>query len=149
MKAIEFKKVVWGYTRKIADNMDCIFSPVGDEYGLTMLQIRILMELHHYGSHTIGSLADSICVAGTNISAMCKKLEAQGLLKRVRSQEDERVVKVILTEPGKKTVQKIDEAFNDRILQGLSNEAEESFNDIIVGLQKLNDILQRINRNSK
>lgn len=149
MKAVEFKKAVWGYTRKIAENMDCIISPVSYECGLTMLQTRILIELHHYGPHTVGSLADSICVAGANISAMCKKLEAQGLLERVRSREDERVVQVALTELGKTTVLKIDQDFNDKILQYLSQEAEKNFDDIIIGLKKLNDMLQRINELNK
>lgn len=149
MKAVEFKRVVWGYTRKITENLDSVFSPVSEEYGLTMLQTRILVELYNYGPHTIGSLADSICVAGTNISAMCKKLEAQDLLERARSREDERVVQVALTEVGKETVQKIDASFNEKILQLLSNEAEESFEVIISGLQKLDDMLQRMNKTNK
>lgn len=149
MKAIEFKKVVWGYTRKIAENMECIFSPVYDECGLTMLQTRILIELHHYGPHTIGSLGESICVAVANVSAMCKRLEAHGMLERIRSREDERVVKVALTELGQATVNKIDQAFNDRILQYLAQEAEENFDEIILGLQKLDDMLQRISKSNK
>ncbi|HYE83421.1 MAG TPA: MarR family transcriptional regulator [Clostridia bacterium] len=145
MEVSEFKNVVWDYTRKIAESMNCIFSPVSENYGLTMMQTRILMELHQNGAHTIGSLASSTCVAGANISAMCKRLENQGLLERARNREDERVVRVMLTELGKETVTEIDRSCNDKILQHLVNEKEETFEDIILGLQKLNELLQSIN----
>ena len=149
MEVAEFKNTVWDYTRKIGESMNSVFCPVSDEYGLTMMQTRILLELHQYESHTIGSLADSICAAGTNISAMCKKLEGQGLLERVRNREDERVVRVVLTKLGKETVLEIDRLFNEKISQYLTGENEESFNDIILGLQKLNEILQRMSKVNK
>lgn len=149
MKVTEFKYLMWDYTRKIAENMNCVFQPISEQYGLTMMQTRILMELFQCESHTIGSLAESICVAGANISAMCKKLEAQGLLERVRKREDERVVAVVLTGLGKETVFNLDRCINEKISQHLMNETEEAFDDIILGLKKLNDILQRINEQEK
>lgn len=149
MEVAEFKYTVWEYTRKIAENINCIFGPVGSKYGLTMMQTRILLELCQCGSHTIGSLADRTCIAGTNISSMCKRLEAQGLLERVRNREDERVVKVALTDRGKDMVLEIDRLCNDKISQHIINEAEESFDEIIAGLQKLNDILSKISKFEK
>lgn len=145
MEVSEFKKIIWDYSRKIAESVNSSFGPVTEKYGLTMLQTRILMELHQSGSHTVGSLAQSICVAGTNISAMCKKLEGQDLLERVRNREDERVVRVALTKLGQETVNEIDKTFNEKISQCLLNEAEETFNDIIAGLMKLDMLLQKIN----
>lgn len=144
MEVAEFKNAIWDYTRKIAESVNCIFGPVSGSYGLTMMQARILMELHHKDSHTIGSLASSTCIAGTNISAMCKKLENQGLLERTRKREDERVVRVRLTEHGRETAAEIDRLCNEKILQYLLNEREETFVDIIQGLSKLNDLLQKI-----
>jgi DNA-binding MarR family transcriptional regulator len=146
MDIAEFKNVVWDYSRKIEESMNSAFSPVIENYGLTMMQTRILMELHHYESHTIGSLANSICAAGTNISAMCKKLEGLGFLERVRNREDERVVRVALTSLGKETVSEIDKLFNDKISQHLTSEIEETFDDIILGLQKLDDVLKRMSK---
>lgn len=149
MEVSEFKNMVWEYTRKIAEGMNCIFSPVGCKYGLTMMQIRILLELCHCGPHTVGSLADKTCIAGTNISAMCKKLEAQGLVERVRNKEDERVVRVALTRAGQDTILEIDRLCNDKIAEHLVNETEETFEDIISGLQKLNDLLLRVSKFEK
>lgn len=146
MEVTDFKNIILDYTRKIAESMNTAFCPLVEEYGLTMMQARILMELYNCENHTIGSLAESTCAAGANISAMCKKLEGQGLLERVRYKKDERVVKVVLTEEGKEKVMNINRAFNEKFSKDLANEAEETFDDIILGLQKLNDLLQKICR---
>lgn len=149
MEVAEFKNIVWGYTRKIEESMNSVFSPVIEKYGITMMQTRILMELQRCESHTIGSLADSVCVAGANISAMCKKLEGQGLLERVRNKADERVVRVVLTNLGKETILSMDKLINDKISQHLVNEKEETYDDVILGLQKLNELLQKISDGEK
>lgn len=149
MEVVDFKNIIWDYTRKVAESMNYVFSPVSENHGLTMMQTRILMELHQYESHTIGSLANSICVAGANISAMCKKLESQGLVERVRNREDERVVRVVLTKLGKETAMEIDRLCNEKISHCLINEKEETFEDIITGLRKLNELLQRMSKVEK
>jgi DNA-binding MarR family transcriptional regulator len=147
MEVTEFKNIVFDYTRKINESLNCAFSPAIGNRGLTMMQTRILMELHRCDSHTIGSLADSICAAGANISAMCKKLEGQGFIERIRNRKDERVVGVVLTRLGKETVLEIEELFNERISKCLKYESEETFEDIIQGMQKLNELLTRIINN--
>ena len=141
-----FKNLIWEYTRKIAESSSDLFSPAGEKYGLTMLQVRILMCLTKCGSHTIGSLAAHTGIAGTNLSAMCKKLEGKGLIERVRNQEDERVVKVVLTKQGMEVVSDINKCLNDKISCHLACEPEETFRDIILGLQKLNALLQKMSK---
>lgn len=149
MEIAEFKNIVFDYTRKIEENINCVFSPVIENHGLTKMQARVLMELHQCNTHTIGSLGDSICVAGANVSSMCKKLESQGLVERVRNRDDERVVRVVLTKLGIDIVLEIDELLNDKISQNLKDEKEEIFEDIIRGLQKLNELMQRISSDDK
>jgi DNA-binding MarR family transcriptional regulator len=127
VNASEFRDSIWDYSRKINETLSRIFGPVCEQYGLTMLQVGILMELSKYESHTIGSLAEGICAAGANISAMCKKLENMGLLKRVRAQDDERVVKVTLTEKGNTVVLEIDRSFSEKISQNIDSETLKTF----------------------
>lgn len=146
MNVCDFKNILWNYTRKISESMNSAFCPVCDQSGLTMMQVRILADLYKNGSHTIGSLADSTGTAGANISAMCKKLEGKGLLERVRDQYDERVVKVALTEKGKKTVNKIDTSLNEKFLNYIEGESEETLDEIILGLQKLSVLLEKISK---
>jgi MarR family transcriptional regulator, organic hydroperoxide resistance regulator len=139
-----FKNILWEYTRKISDNTSIAFNPFCEEYGLTMLQVRILVEVYHHEDHTIGSLANRINMAGTNISTMCKKLEKKGLMERIRDQADERVVRVAITAKGEEIVKEIDQKLNEKISQFVGDETEENLNNIIMGLQKLNELLQKL-----
>ena len=107
MEIVEFKNTTWDILRSISDNMDKLFRPVGERYGLTMMQVRILLEVGGR-TRTVGSLGKSISVAGGNISAMCKKLEKEGFVLRSRDRADERIVNVSLSEKGKETILKIE-----------------------------------------
>lgn len=144
MNIVDFKYAILEYTRKISENTNKSFNPVFAEYGLTMLQGRILMELYHFGTSSIGNLADNINVAGANTSAMCKKLEKMGYLNRYRDKTDERVVQVDLTDKGREILLKINERLNELISRELYKEGEETLNEIIRGMEKLNKLLERI-----
>jgi len=144
METDDFKKLIMDYTKKITDSTNSAFNYVGSRYGLTMMQLRLLMELQSSQRHTVGSLAVGICMAGANISNLCKKLEQQGFLQKKRDPNDERVVMLKLTDKGEKTVKEIDSYFNERISKCMADEAEETFVIIINGMEKLNFLLQSI-----
>lgn len=147
MEVAEFQNLLWDYTRKISENSNKAFGLLAEKYGLTILQVRILMALYHNGCYTIGNLAEDICVAGTNLSPMCKKLEKMDCLKRIRDQEDERIVKVTLTEKGNGIVLEIDKELNQKIMQYIDFEVEKALEEIIAGVHKLNDVLLKISQN--
>ncbi|WP_409291354.1 MarR family winged helix-turn-helix transcriptional regulator [Peribacillus sp. SCS-37] len=144
MVVVDFKNTLWNYTRKISENTNIIISSLCERYGLTSLQVRILVEIQQQGSHTIGSLASKVNIAGTNISTMCKKLEKQGFVERVRDSADERVVKVVLSERGKEAVREINEELLGKISASIKDESDESLQDIIDGLKKLNELLEKM-----
>ena len=146
MNIAEFKKVIFSYSRKINESMNIAFSFLGEKYGITLLQLRLLMEINHCGSHTIGSLADAVNMAGANISTMCKKLEKQGLVRRIRDQVDERVVRIELTDFGKKSMTEIDHYLNEKLNNILANQAEETFEMITAGMDKINSLLLKLGR---
>ncbi|MFS0614259.1 MarR family winged helix-turn-helix transcriptional regulator [Lederbergia ruris] len=145
----EFKQYLWDYSREINENTNKVFNPIIEQFGLTTLQFRILMEIRQSGSHTIGSLANEIKMAGTNISTMCKKLEKMELLERIRKPEDERVVLVILTQKGKEIVTEIDQVIIKKISLYTKSESEQTMNEIIIGLKQLNRLLQKMGQTVK
>jgi DNA-binding MarR family transcriptional regulator len=144
METDEFKKLIISYTRKIAGSSDDLFSSVGSRHGITIMQLRLLMEIQNSERNTIGSLAGGTCIAGANISSMCKRLEQEGFLQKKRDPGDERVVLIRLTEKGEKTITEIDNFFNERIAAYMASEDEETFAAIIKGMEKLNSLLQSI-----
>jgi len=144
MDVIDFKNILWSYTRQINERTSNLIITLCDHHGITTLQGRILIEIEQHGSHTIGSLARRLHIAGTNISTMCKKLEGKGLIVRVRDDGDERVVKVALSDKGKTLVDEINRELIEKISKSIKGETDQSLHEIINGLKKLKTLLEKM-----
>ena len=143
MEIVEFKNTTWDILRSISDNMDKLFRPVGERYGLTMMQVRILLEVGGR-TRTVGSLGKSISVAGGNISAMCKKLEKEGFVLRSRDRADERIVNVSLSEKVKETILKIEKDLQRLYAENLAQVDQEDLRNMIMGLEQFNQLVQKM-----
>ena len=87
--------------REISHKIDLLLQDTANSLDLTPLQLKIIIALYSSDSDvSIGNLGKAIGVTGGNISNICKKLEKKGFVDRIRSEEDERVVNVRLTETG-------------------------------------------------
>jgi MarR family transcriptional regulator, organic hydroperoxide resistance regulator len=144
MDVVDFKNVLWNYTRKINERTNNLIITLCEHHGITTLQGRILLEIQQHGSHTIGSLATRLHIAGTNISTMCKKLEGKGFIERVRDEADERVVKVALSQKGIRVVEEINKELIEKISNAIQGETDQSLKEIINGLKKLNHLLGKM-----
>lgn len=91
--------------RRVKEQSEHITNPFCATRDITPLQLRILLTLHFEGPQSISGLARSTCMAGANNSALCKRLDGEGLVLRQRNEEDERQVNVSLTPKGMKLVQ--------------------------------------------
>ena len=104
----EFNNTIFSMIREISHKIDILLQDTAQEMGITTLQLRMLITLYSNGKEvSIGNLGKAIGVTGGNISNICKKLEKLGFVKRVRSEEDERVVNVMLTKNGEKAAVKV------------------------------------------
>ena len=139
MEPAEFKNQVWALMRDITDRMNGVFHPIIDRYGLTITQMRVLFEIRREDGCTVSGLSRRVCAAGTNVSALCKRLEREGLLERSRDPRDERVVHITLTGEGRRTVDEVD-ALVTRAFPLLNEEDAEV---ILDGMQRLSLLLQK------
>ena len=139
MEPAEFKNQVWALMRDITDRMNGVFHPIIDRYGLTIMQMRVLFEISREDGCTVSGLSRRVCAAGTNVSALCKRLEREGLLERSRDPRDERVVHITLTGEGRRTVDEVD-ALVTRAFPLLNEEDAEV---ILDGMQRLSLLLQK------
>lgn len=74
--------------------------PYLDKIGLTYPQYLVLVSLFEHVELTIGELSDLLFLDMGTTTPLLKRMEQNGLLTRVRSKTDERVVKVQLTKKG-------------------------------------------------
>lgn len=78
----------------------------GNEEGLTHVQIMLLKFLLDRGNVTVSAVADFMSVTMAAASSLLDRLEKGGLLNRIRSETDRRVVNAELTPRGRETIEK-------------------------------------------
>jgi DNA-binding MarR family transcriptional regulator len=76
------------------------YRPLLDELGITYPQYVVLLALWERDGVSVGALGERLRLDYGTLSPLLKRLEAAGLVRRVRSAEDERTVTVSLTESG-------------------------------------------------
>lgn len=109
----EFNNSIFSMIREISHKIDLLLQDTANELDITPLQLKMIITLYSNREKaiSIGSLGKAIGITGGNISNICKRLEKQGFVKRVRSEEDERVVIVVLTESGERAAHMVDRYF--------------------------------------
>src|SRR3984893_2072564 len=72
---------------------------------ITPEQYWLLRLLRRKNALSVGELAEALGVTGSSVTTACKRLEKAGLVTRERQSDDERMVRVVLTEQGNTRVE--------------------------------------------
>ncbi|TCM39779.1 DNA-binding MarR family transcriptional regulator [Novosphingobium sp. ST904] len=80
-----------------------IYKPLLDRLGLTYLQYLAILGLARKDGQTVSELGEKLFLESNTLTPLLKRLEAAGLVERRRSTEDERVVRITLTDKGRAT----------------------------------------------
>lgn len=76
------------------------YTPFLDELGLTYTQYLVMMALWEHGTLSVTQLGELVYLDSGTLTPLLKKLEAKGLVTRVRSTADERRLDIGLTDEG-------------------------------------------------
>jgi MarR family transcriptional regulator, 2-MHQ and catechol-resistance regulon repressor len=87
--------------------------------GLTMGQLGVLEALHHLGPMHQRELGRKLLRSDANVTAVIDNLERDGLVERVREDEDRRKVTIRLTADGKRRIAKVFPAHAKRITEAM------------------------------
>ncbi len=85
-----------------ARNVVSIYRPLLEPLGLTHPQYLVMLALWERSPRSLGDLAADLAMDPATASPLVKRLEAQGLLVRQRSADDERRLDLALTEDGRR-----------------------------------------------
>ncbi|RON44156.1 MarR family winged helix-turn-helix transcriptional regulator [Pseudomonas frederiksbergensis] len=77
------------------------YKPVLERVGLTYTQYITVVALWEEDNQTVGSLGEKLFLESNTLTPILKKLEAMGYLQRQRDPEDERQVRIKLTQAGR------------------------------------------------
>ena len=146
MDISDFKYLLWDNARRINDAVNDNLNSCAARYGLSGMQLRILLAVEQNGSQTVGSLANQVLIAGANISSMCKRLESMEMLTRVRGHEDERVVKIDLTPKSKKIMEEVNHYYEKNFERAMGHDMSENLEEVIAAMEKVNELIARMNK---
>ena len=81
--------------------MTKVYKPLLQALNLTYPQYLAMLVLWEHDGLTVGEISQHLLTDPGSLTPLLKRLESEGLLKRTRSREDERVVMVQLTDKGR------------------------------------------------
>lgn len=84
-----------------ARNVTGLYTPYLKPLGLTYTQYLVFLVLWEEDGLTVGEICEKLMLDSGTLSPLLKKMEAAGYVERKRSQEDDRVVVITLTEKGR------------------------------------------------
>jgi len=80
--------------------MQRVYQPLLAPLGLTYPQFLVLMTLWQSDDRTVGDLGRALGLESNTLTPLLKRMETQGFLARARDNNDERQVRVTLTDKG-------------------------------------------------
>ncbi|WP_308011054.1 MarR family transcriptional regulator [Streptomyces sp. AC495_CC817] len=84
-----------------ARNVVAIYRPILEPLGLTHPQYLVMLALWERSPRSLNDLAADLALEAATASPLVKRLEAEGLVERRRSSEDERRLDIVLTDAGR------------------------------------------------
>lgn len=86
--------------------MSKVYKPLLDELGITYSQYLVMLALWEADGLTVSEIGERLYLDSGTLTPLLKRLEAVGLVQRLRDTEDERRVLIRLTPDGRKLKQK-------------------------------------------
>jgi DNA-binding MarR family transcriptional regulator len=105
-------------------------APLCRKAGITVQQMYVLIELHENPAQHITQICDRIGIQRTNFAIVSKKMERQGLVKRIQSPNDRRSFTLAITEHGSRVFDEV----NDQIKRVFSTTFREIPDDTVTTL---------------
>ena len=110
--------------------------------GITVTQLAVVNILGKRDMVKLNELSEELKTTPTAISLIVNRLESQGLIERVRSKEDKRVVYAKLSDKFKATHGNLDNNINGFLALLLRSKNEEEIQKVFDGLEILKDLLE-------
>ena len=120
--------------------------------GISPSQATILISLYKSGPLMVSELSRMTKMPPSNISSICSRLEKSGLIRRERDDEDQRVVRVQLTDHAKRLTEEAEKRLKAK-QQEFSASVPEADKELILNalilLEKSLDSRERVKEDGK
>lgn len=104
-------------------------------------QLRLVQLIQQNPGATIKHLAQAMSLSQATVTTIIDRLEARGILSRVRSDEDKRKVHLLLTPTGDEILAKAPAAFQDAFIERFEQLADWERHMIIAAILRLAEMM--------
>jgi len=115
----------WELLAQVAQAYRSLSDSFMDQIGLHRAQATLLCRLFDHDGMTQSEIAEQLSVQGATITNMLQRMEETGLVTRRRDRDDNRLVRVYLTDAGRKQERAITDQFmkvEEAIFEGLGQQ---------------------------
>lgn len=109
--------------------------------GLTPSQVVVMQAITRLGEPGVGALADAARLSQATVTSLLDKLEARGLVRRRRDQEDRRRVFVELTAKGRELLTDTPDVLQNQFAERFARLADWEQASIIAALERVSALL--------
>lgn len=128
-------------TRNFNKFMRHKFHNLIQDSGFTLPQISVISILEKHGEQKVSELSAKMGLSDSTVSGILDRLEQKDIIKRQRTKDDRRVVKISLTGKSQKFCNDFRRKKEEYFTQLLKKLSDQEIKDIIKGLEILNRAL--------
>ncbi len=114
-----------------------------DEMNLTGPQTMLVGIIAHYGGMKISDLSEKMGLSNSTVSGIVDRLEKHGIVERIRSSDDRRVVQVNVTSEHKAHVKNKFEVIEQKFEDVMNKATEDEVKKVFEGLEILIKLIQK------
>ncbi len=119
-------------------------SAIQSEQGIPLSHVQVLAMLEEVGSMSVSEISKRFGIAKPNITPLVDRLVNAGLVDRVRSESDRRVVNIVILEEGRNRLRQIQNALNEHVAGWQNTLTAEEFSRLDRALIDIVEILGKI-----
>lgn len=143
MRQDEYLQMAYRQMMRLKALVDQLLKDDTEGVDLTRLQL-MMMKYVQSAPMSIGELTKTSGMDQGNVSSTCKKLENRGWLERKRSEKDERVVMVSLSEKGKTILSQIEQYAYTCANQAFSSIQEDEIKMLLTSMGRVIKSLEEV-----
>lgn len=149
MDSLRYQQQIQELDKKMHHHLTHLLKVDFEHFHITDMQYQVLVCIYQQEGITMGELARALKQDAGNISNLCKKMERLAYVQRCRSEQDERVVNLYLTQDGKRCVCHINDKIQNCYEKEWNRYNEKDKEIILHGLIKLNQFFEAISSGRK
>ncbi|HHY76388.1 MAG TPA: MarR family transcriptional regulator [Firmicutes bacterium] len=118
------------------------------DFGITNPQFNALLVLREHPNITMGELCDKLYLACSTATDLVDRMEKNGFLERKRDTQDRRVIRLSISEMGKRVISEVVAARRRYVSSILEKLTEEEINQLAQSLDRLHSLMLQEEVNS-